>query len=483
MSMKKYIGFFAIAITSSLLTVGGVYYVAQSRSKDQIGVTKSPEKSIFQLTHAFPKAAASTYPNKGEPMDFVSAAEKTVNAVVHVDNYSSEPTGSGNPLFDLLYGMSNRSSKPEKVGTGSGVIISGDGYIVTNNHVIAGASQVKVTRNDQKTYTARLIGKDPDTDIALLKVEAKDLPFLSLSNSDDVRVGEWVLAVGNPFNLSSTVTAGIVSAKGRSIDILRRNGAVNPIESFIQTDAAVNFGNSGGALVNRHGDLIGINSAISTHTGVYEGYSFAIPANLVKKVVEDLLRYGSVRRAFLGISPMDLTAGSIQSYNHRYPEAPIRVKPQDGVYIYQLTDGGAAVKSGLQAGDIIKKLDDRKIENKAELMGYIGSKYPGDRVRVTVRRNGKTEIYKVKLTDMGIQTIAGAKLQALDSRTKRRYGLSAGVRVLEVGPGKMAAAGVKAGEAITHINGIPVNTPEDIEKIIDSNPQQIMIKTYDLNRY
>ncbi|MEH0007645.1 MAG: trypsin-like peptidase domain-containing protein [Flavobacteriales bacterium] len=493
--MKGYIRLFTVAIISSLLTAGGMYYIAQSRFDNDLSLQETPKKPILPPTHSVPKAVAFVHPNEGDQMGFVSAAKKTVDAVVHVENYSSEPMESGNPLFDLLYGMSNRSSKPQKVSSGSGVIITEDGYIVTNNHVIQGASQVKVTLNDQKTYAARLIGTDPNTDIALLKVEAKGLPFLTLSNSDDVRVGEWVLAVGNPFNLSSTVTAGIVSAKGRSINILKRNGAEYPIESFIQTDAVVNAGNSGGALVNCRGDLIGINSAISTHTGFYEGYSFAIPANLVSKVVKDMLEYGSVKRAFLGITPMDLTLASIRYHNSENPRNTIQVKPQDGVYIAGLTDGGAARESGLRVGDIIKKLNGKKIENSAALVGYIGSKRPGTTVRVTVNRSGKTKTYNVKLrdiigkttmlsdTDLGIKTIAGAKLKALDAQTKRRYGLPAGILVLEVGPGIMAEAGITAGEVITYINGIPVNATEDVKKIIDKRPHQIVFKTYDLNRH
>lgn len=494
MNMKGYIRLFTVAIISSLLTAGGMYYMAQNRFDNDLSLKENLKNPIPQLTHTAPKAVAFVYPDKGDQMGFVSAAKKTVDAVVHVDNYSSELMESGNPLLDLLYGMSNRSNKPQKVSSGSGVIISGDGYIVTNNHVIQGASQVKVTLNDQKTYAARLIGTDPNTDIALLKVKAKGLPFLTLSNSDDVRVGEWVLAVGNPFNLSSTVTAGIVSAKGRSIHILKRNGAEYPIESFIQTDAVVNRGNSGGALVNCRGDLIGINSAISSHTGFYEGYSFAIPANLVGKVVKDMLKYGSVKRAFLGINSMDLTPASIRYHNSKNPRNKVQIRPQDGVYIAGLTDGGAARESGLRVGDIIKRLDGKKIENSAALTGYIGSKHPGNTVRVTVNRSGKTKTYNVKLrdivgkttmlsdTDLGIKTFAGAKLKGLDAETKRRYGLPAGILVLEVGPGIMAEAGITAGEVITYINGIPVNAPEDVKKIIDKRPHQIVFKTYDLNR-
>lgn len=494
--MKKYIGLLAVALMSSLLTIGGFYYVTRNDAPAQRAAVASPApRPVFRFTNARATPASFGSAGEGGDMTFVSAASKTVDAVVHINNYSSEDQGSGNPLFDLLYGRVHGAMEPRKSSSGSGVIISADGYIVTNNHVIKGASKVEVTLNNEQTYEAKLVGKDENTDIALLKVKAKGLPFLTLSNSDNLAVGQWVLAVGNPFNLTSTVTAGIISAKGRNINLLSRNGAKNPIESFIQTDAVVNPGNSGGALVNLHGDLIGINSAISSHTGVYEGYSFAIPSNLVKKVVEDILQYGSVRRAFLGLVPIDLKPETIQAFNRQHPGYAIRTQPQDGVYILRLSPRGGAIESGLKVGDVVKQIDGKKIQNTAELRAYIGGKRPGSNVKVRVKRNGKMRTYTVKLTNtrggtkvlsdaaLGIQRIEGAKLRALSNREKWHYGLRSGVYVISVGPGKMAKAGVNAGEVITKINGIPVNKPQDIKRIIQSKPAQVIIKTYDTRGY
>src|SRR6056297_2286158 len=301
-------------------------------------------------------------------VDFTNAAETTVNAVVHVKNVtlSKGPTS----MFDFFYG-SGGSVTPQ-VGTGSGVIISQDGYIVTNNHVIARASQLQVTLNNNKTYEAELIGADPNSDIALIKIKADEkLPYLAFGDSDNAKIGEWVLAVGNPFNLTSTVTAGIVSAKARSLDT-RTN------QSFIQTDAAVNPGNSGGALVNTNGDLIGINTAISSQTGSYVGYSFAVPSNIAKKVVNDILEYGNVRKAFMGISPAPVnTRDAIER----------GINNIDGVYIEYIEDESGASDAGLELGDIIKKIDQIEIHKYPDLTGYLGTKRPNDTINVTVERD------------------------------------------------------------------------------------------------
>ena len=307
---------------------------------------------------------------------FTEAAEKSVNSVVHVRTAVESQYQPSSPL-EFFFGRPQGSQPRLQLGSGSGVIVSKEGYIVTNNHVVENAQEVKVTLNNNKEYDAKVIGADPTTDIALLKVDAEDLPFLTFSNSDNVRLGEWVLAVGNPFNLTSTVTAGIVSAKSRNIGVINDRAA---IESFIQTDAAVNPGNSGGALVNTRGELIGINSAISTHTGSFEGYSFAIPSNIVRKVVEDLLEFGTVQRAFIGVNISDITPRIASELD---------LEVSNGVYVGGVTENGAAENAGIQTGDVIMAIDGQRVTKSSELQEIIGRKRPGDQVKIDLDRNGK----------------------------------------------------------------------------------------------
>lgn len=328
---------------------------------------------------------------RADGVNFAEAAEKTVNTVVHI---RTEIVTRGNsyydffgPLLEQIYG--GRIEVPENVsvGFGSGVVISPDGYIVTNNHVVEGARKIEVTFNDKHKREARIIGSDPTTDIALIKVDAKDLEYLTFGDSDKVRVGEWVLAVGNPFNLNSTVTAGIVSAKARNINILGEN----TIESFIQTDAAVNPGNSGGALVNINGDLIGINAAIASRTGSYEGYSFAIPSNIAKKVVEDFLIYGSLQRAYLGIAMVEITEELADR---------IGLDELSGVYVASVSEKGAAQKAGIKEGDVILSVNDVAVDTRSQLMGALGQYRPGDEVSVKFLHNKKEMTRKLKLVNM-----------------------------------------------------------------------------------
>jgi len=321
---------------------------------------------------------------------FADAAEKTVNTVVHI---RTEIVTRGNsyfdffgPLLEQIYGGKIQVPDNVSVGFGSGVVISPDGYIVTNNHVVEGARKIEVTFNDKHKREARIIGNDPSTDIALIKVDATGLEYLTFGDSDKVRVGEWVLAVGNPFNLTSTVTAGIVSAKARNINILGEG----TIESFIQTDAAVNPGNSGGALVNTNGDLIGINAAIASRTGSYEGYSFAIPSNIAKKVVEDFLIYGSLQRAYLGISMIEITE-EFADYKG--------LGVLSGVYVADVFDGGAAQKAGIKKDDIILSINGLAVDTRAQLMGAIGQYRPNDKVDVKIKRGDNEKVLKVTLTN------------------------------------------------------------------------------------
>lgn len=326
---------------------------------------------------------------RADGVDFTVAAEKTVNSVVHIRTEivtSNRYYDFFGPFLEQIYGGKIQVPENISVGFGSGVVISPDGYIVTNNHVVEGARKIEVTFNDKHKREATIVGADPTTDIALIKVEARDLEFLTFGDSDKVRVGEWVLAVGNPFKLTSTVTAGIVSAKARSINILGEG----TIESFIQTDAAVNPGNSGGALVNINGELIGINAAIASRTGSYEGYSFAIPSNIAKKVVEDFLIYGSLQRAYLGVSMVEITEGLAD-----YKGLDVLA----GVYVADVFEGGAAQKAGIKKDDIILSINGLTVDTRAQLMGALGQYRPGDKVDVKIRRGDKEKVIKVTLTD------------------------------------------------------------------------------------
>lgn len=404
-----------------------------------------------------------------EGIDFTIAAEKTVNSVVHVKN-STIPTGATS-VYDFFY---KRDSKPRtQVGTGSGVIVSPDGHIITNNHVIANASQLEVTLNNNKTYQATLVGTDEKTDIALLKIEAdEELNYITFGDSDNVKVGEWVLAVGNPFNLTSTVTAGIISAKARD---LNEYDAKN--QSFLQTDAAVNPGNSGGALVNTHGDLIGINTAITSQTGSYVGYSFAVPSNIAKKVIDDLLEFGDVQKGLLGISAL----------NRNSPDAIKEgLNEIEGVYVSEVTKGSGADKAGIKSGDIIKGLDRIKVRKFADLSGYLGSKRPKDVVKVTVLRDGKTKEFSVSLSGVSIVEVdfIGMKLRNISDKTKERYGIKNGVIVASTKSGSLIRRSTDVTESyiLTEIDGQQINSIQDVLKYKNKKGENNISKITFLNR-
>ena len=429
-------------------------------------------------------AAFVSHSNKSySPDSFTEAAESTVNAVVHVTNImQNNPYGNRGRSFDFFWGGGQPRNPQPVVGSGSGVIITKDGYIVTNNHVIKDFQKLEVTLNNQKTYKAKLIGTDPKTDIALIKIDAEDLPYITLSNSDNVRLGEWVLAVGNPFNLTSTVTAGIISAIGRDIHLLGQSG----IESFIQTDAVVNPGNSGGALVNTDGDLIGINTAISTHTGSFEGYSFAVPSNIVKKVVEDLLEYGQVQRAYLGINIQELNSTTAEK---------LGVEETEGIYVAGLSDSGLAGESGLEVGDVINKIDNKTIKTFADLRGYLASKRPGDDVKVYVNRDDEKMSFKVKLTNsfgttelnkfesIDVLETLNADFKPLSEKQKYRLGVRAGVVVKNVGDGLLRKAGIKDGYVILRIQNQWINDKEDIKRILKNREKAVLMEVVDNNGY
>lgn len=409
---------------------------------------------------------------RADGVDFTDAAAKTVNTVVHI---RTEIVTKGNsyydffgPLLEQLYGQ--RLEVPDNVsyGFGSGVVISSDGYIVTNNHVVEGARKIEVTFNDKHKREARIIGADPTTDIALIKVDATDLEFLTFGDSDKVHVGEWVLAVGNPFNLTSTVTAGIVSAKARNINILGEG----TIESFIQTDAAVNPGNSGGALVNTKGELIGINAAIASRTGSYVGYSFAIPSNIAKKVVEDFMQYGRLQRAYLGVTITEVT-----------DELAARdgIDELSGVYVTDVLPEGAANKAGIQAGDIILSINDITVDNKSQLIGVIAQYRPGDKVNVKIRREDKILVIKVVLANEdGAEEISqksevfynetlGLVLEPLSSVIKTKINKDYGLKVVEVRNPALKNKGVNDDFVILSINNQKVGSESDLIKALQKN--------------
>ena len=472
--IKKFVPYFSVGIVSTLLTYGIINYTTNQEN----------EKEYFSWSNdGNPNQNASyslvNYPPNDTP-NFVNAAEKSVNAVVSIKNFGEKRKQQIDPFFEdfFNFGFPQFKQKQDEnapSGLGSGVIISADGYIITNNHVIDGASKVEVVLNNQKTYAAEVIGKDANTEIALLKINQNNLPFLNFVDSDNVKVGEWVLAVGNPFGLNSTVTAGIVSAKGRSLGIIK-NRNNSPIESFIQTDAAINPGNSGGALVNQNGDLVGINTAIQSQTGSYVGYGFAVPSNLAKKIVEDIRRFGVVQRGFLGINTIDLSNDTqLNEYNRKNG---INLKTQEGILIDGLIENGGAIDAGLEKGDIITEIDGDKIKSFANLSSAVGNKRPGDAVTVKILRNGKERTYNVVLkdakgntkvkakSDMTISEKLGAEFEPLTERQKINYGLDSGVLVKNISEGKLKSVGVDEDYILITVNGKSVNTSNDVEKIV-----------------
>lgn len=431
-----------MAILGGAVTLGGYKMLIeepvtiQQNSPETLSTIQTNYKPAFNSNETSSADAIS--------IDFRIAAKKTVNSVVHVKNTAIRT--QNNPFAELFFG-GNSTRKFEQVGTGSGVIISADGYIVTNNHVIESANDIEITLNNKKKYKAELVGADKSNDIALLKINADvDLPFTSFANSDNVQIGEWVLAVGNPYNLTSTVTAGIVSAKGRDLE---GNGN---IESFIQTDAAVNRGNSGGALVNARGELVGINTAISSRTGSFVGYSFAVPSNIAKKIVDDILEFGAVQEAILGIA-----------IDPKYDE--------EGVKIGEVYYEEGTKTSELKKGDIIKKVNNVKITKFSELRGQLVAKRPGEYVDITVERDGELVTKKVLLNKKStyISRALGVSLKDLSDKEKKKYDVKGGAKIIENINRSLDYYGVKKGFIITKINKKPVLTAAEAKRVIDNS--------------
>lgn len=488
-TLKKLIPYAIVGVMSGATTFGAFSYFN----------VKNQDSGFNYFAPKNSDAKYASFNMTGVGDDFVKAAKMTVPAVVSIKNFSNAKTrGSDQDMFDLFFGNpfgnspKQQQQQPPKdmpTGMGSGVIISPDGYIISNNHVIAGATKLEVVLSNKKSYVANLVGTDPTTDIALLKIEEKGLPYLNFANSDNVEVGQWVLAVGNPMGLNSTVTAGIVSAKGRSIDLLSQQSRT-PIESFIQTDAAINPGNSGGALVDPNGELIGINSAISSKTGYYEGYGFAVPSNLARKVVEDIKQFGLVQRGFLGVVPLDLSdERQVSAYNQ---QKKTNLKSASGVYLIEVAEKGGAEDAGLRNGDIITKVDNTVVSSYYDLSFAVGSKRPGDKVAVTYLRNGKQNTINVTLkdqkggttlrskADLSVTEKIGAEFEPLSEKFKTDYGLNSGVIARNVENGsEMAKIGVVDNYIVIEVNGKPVNSQKDIEKILDSYSGNVQIKYVD----
>ncbi|MFA0961077.1 Do family serine endopeptidase [Roseivirga sp. BDSF3-8] len=475
MSRKQFFtGIFLASLLSGVIAVGGYRLLTpQPRvievndDEQQPLLTKYLEDTTFVVP---------------EGLNFVFAAEKVTPTVVHIRstyNGSGDDAQAGrNPLeefFREYWGDGQRAPRDphQRRGParafGSGVLISEDGYIATNNHVVEDADEVQVTLEDNRVYDAKVIGTDPTTDLALLKIEEDDLPFVKFGNSDVVRVGEWVLAVGNPFDLTSTVTAGIVSAKARNINILRDQSGLQ-IESFIQTDAAVNRGNSGGALVNLKGDLIGINTAIITPTGVNAGYSFAVPSSIVSKVMRDLKEFGTVQRALLGVQIRSVDADLADQFN---------LNTLNGVYILGVTEGSAARDAGIEDGDVIVSVNEVQINTVSELQEQIARYRPGDEVDVVVIRNNKRRNFEVKLkNNMGDTqmvrnessiSIGGARFREVSEEEANELEIQGGVRVIDLSTGKFKAAGVEEGFIITSVNKRPIRSVNDLMEALQNN--------------
>jgi Do/DeqQ family serine protease len=432
---------------------------AYTKINDKPSGTLAKDSSKVEVGDA--KALFTSFSEQQGQIDFTYAAEQTVHAVVHVHTKSMVSAEANNPIMEWFYG--DRYTKPREVsGYGSGVIISADGYIITNNHVVDDAEAVEVTLNNNRTFTAEVIGRDPSTDIALLKIKATDLPFIKYGDSDQLKLGEWVLAVGNPFNLTSTVTAGIVSAKGRNLNIL---DSEYRIESFIQTDAALNMGNSGGALVNTKGLLVGITSAIYSPTGAYAGNSFAIPVNIVKKVVDDLKQFGEVQRAIIGVNITDVTQEDAEKQ---------KLDGVMGAKIASVIDGGAADAAGLKENDIIIKIDGITIGSTSELQEQVGKHRPGDRTEITYVRSGKENTVSVTLKNVAGNTnvvtkgmsgggeVYGAKLESISSSDRQKFDIDYGVKVTELNEGRFKDLGIKKGYIILSINGKKVKNASDV---------------------
>lgn len=467
--MKQFGSIFLAAILGSICTIAAYRWLGRDELTTPQQVTAPVTKVAYSVNE------------KGEtvPLDFTVTAEKVTKAVVHIKSTQKESASQSQQFFysdpfrEFFGGPQGRGNQQSQ-STGSGVIINAEGYIVTNNHVVKDADIVEVTLNDNRSFKAEVIGTDPDTDLAVIKVKESNLPFLAFVNSDEAKVGQWVLAVGNPFNLNSTVTAGIISAKGRNIGIVNREGATeqgsSAIESFIQTDAAINPGNSGGALVDLNGGLLGINTAIASPTGSYSGYGFAVPSDIVSKIVEDLIKFGVVQRGWLGVSVTSVNNDVARQFD---------LSVIEGAYVSGFAEKSAAKDAGVKEGDVVVKLDNVQIKTSTALTEFIGRKRPGDKVTVTVNRAGKELAYPVVLKGRDGKTHVvtaeerdgfaslGIELEDVDSKQLNRLELENGVRVKALGNGKLARyTEIREGFIITRVNDTEVNSVKEFNELL-----------------
>lgn len=472
--MKRHYQLILASIIGSILSISLFYVLGMNgRSLSVQHIEASPSAKFASLG--------------GSSNDFTVAAEKTLPGVVHIKSmksgktYSSDPYGGMFDPFkdffgDDFFAPKQYKSQPQ-MATGSGVIISADGFIITNNHVVAEADEISVTLYDNRSFPAKLIGTDPSTDLAVLQIDVKGLSPIPFVNSDNIKVGQFVLAVGNPFSLTSTATAGIVSARGRNLHILQDKWA---IESFIQTDAAVNPGNSGGALVDMNGGLIGINTAIASPTGAYAGYSFAIPSNIVSKVFDDIMKFGVVQRGFLGISILPVDANLVKEKS---------LKVNEGVYVDSLFESGAASMSGVKAGDVIVSINGIEVKNPSDLQEIVGSKKPGDVLNLKIDRKGDEKQFDVTLKNkegntevvkkerIEVLETLGIELQNLNDKELKKFEISGGAKIVKIKPGKLSKfTDIREGYIITKIDGSKVNKVEDVEKILSNKKGGIMLE-------
>ncbi len=467
----------ALVVVSVAASVGTVYVLDKNKAVEKQELQTEVLKPNAENGYGFQEAHFDNMSKGASRPDLISAAESSVRAVVHIRvEAERQVRGQGGMIdpFDFFFGGGRGAQQMQSrpvVGFGSGVIISSDGYIMTNNHVVDSSNKISVTLDDNRTLPAKLIGTDPTTDIALIKIEGKDFPTIPFGDSDKLRLGQWVLAVGNPFNLTGTVTAGIVSAKSRSTAHNSTGGL--KVEAFIQTDAAVNKGNSGGALVNAKGELIGINTMIYSETGNYAGYSFAVPINLAAKVVADIKQFGSVQRALLGIKGGDVNAELRKEKD---------LKVNQGVYVAGFAEISAALASGIQEGDVIVSINDHQVATFAQLQEQIGRYRPGDKVKVEVNRKGTKHSFTVTLKNQEggkgvikiekINSRLGAKLSKLEEKQMRSYGLSYGIKVEQLSKGLLRDAGIKEGFIILTANDNPIRSIQDLDKVFRGLKQQ-----------
>ena len=483
--MKKATKIVAYSIVLICCCVGASVITTNLLNKRNSKVVYVSEQGapFTTLSQAYMPAAG-----KMQPVDLTEAAEKTVHGVVHIKSTVKSRTQTYQEIPDFIeqfmFGARPRqrqyNTQPQ-VGYGSGVILTKDGYIVTNNHVIDKADEIQVTLNDNRVFNATVIGADSNTDLALIKIEGDEFPVVPMGDSDELKLGEWVLAVGNPFNLTSSVTAGVVSAKSRKIGIYEGGES---IESFIQTDAAINMGNSGGALVNVRGELVGINAALESPTGTYAGYGFAIPTTIVKKVVADLKEYGAVQRAMLGIEGGDVLQMRLDDKNKDVDFGDAI----DGIYVYNVVDGGGALAAGIKQGDIITAINGKKVKTMNELQETIVQYRPGDKVDVTLVRDKKEKKIEVELKNSRGNTeivkkadmeVLGAVFQAVPEQTRRQLNIGYGVQVSSIKDGLMKDAGIQRGYIILRINNQQIKTADDIERIyneaVSSTNQELFL--------